>query len=63
MDGMKKYWKKIMKFLLQILQQALIHSENISGQKNINIELNKKILDNCGIERELISIGNMNMLE
>ena len=34
------------------LQQALIHSENISGQKNIEIELNKKILDNCGIERE-----------
>ena len=34
------------------LQQALLNAENITTQKNIQIELNKKIIDNCGIERE-----------
>ena len=34
------------------LQQALFESEKYSEQKNISIELNKKIVDNCGIERE-----------
>ena len=34
------------------LQQAIINSETITAQKNINIELNKKIIDNCGVERE-----------
>ena len=34
------------------LQQALLDSEKFSEQKNIEIEINKKILDNFGIERE-----------
>lgn len=34
------------------LQQALINSEVFLEQKNITIERNKKIIDNCGIERE-----------
>ena len=34
------------------LQQALLDAENITNQTNIIIELNKKIVDNCGIERE-----------
>ena len=35
-----------------ILQQAILNSENITIQKNIKIELNKKIKDNCANERE-----------
>lgn len=34
------------------LQQAIINSEEFLQQKNITIERNKKIIDNCGIERE-----------
>jgi len=34
------------------LQQALLDAENITNQKNVIIELNKKIVDNCGILRE-----------
>ena len=34
------------------LQQAILDSETFIKQKNIKIELNKKILDNCGSERE-----------
>ncbi len=34
------------------LQQALINAENITTQKNITVEVDKKILDNCGIERQ-----------
>lgn len=34
------------------LQQALLNSEDIIKQKNIKIEANKKLIDNCGIERE-----------
>ncbi|PHR74232.1 MAG: restriction endonuclease [Arcobacter sp.] len=34
------------------LQQALLDAEQITNQTNIIIELNKKIIDNCGIERE-----------
>ncbi len=34
------------------LQQALLNAELITTQQNICIELNKKIIDNCGIERE-----------
>jgi len=34
------------------LQQALLDSEDIIKQKNIKIETNKKLIDNCGIERE-----------
>lgn len=34
------------------LQQALLDSERFSEQKNIKIEINKKIPDNFGIERE-----------
>ena len=34
------------------LQQALLDAENVTTQKNIKIETNKKILDNCGIERQ-----------
>jgi len=34
------------------LQQALLNAENITTQKNIKVEVNKKISDNCGIERQ-----------
>lgn len=34
------------------LQQALLDSEDICKQRNIKIEANKKLLDNCGVERE-----------
>jgi hypothetical protein len=34
------------------LQQALLNAENITTQKNIKVEVNKKIADNCGIERQ-----------
>jgi len=34
------------------LQQALLDAENITNQTNIIIELNKKIVDNCDIQRE-----------
>ena len=37
---------------VQKLQQALINTEEFMSQKNINIERNKKIKDNCGIDRE-----------
>lgn len=43
--------KKYERFVAS-LQQAIINSETITAQKNINIELNKKIIDNCGVERE-----------
>jgi len=43
--------KKYERFVAS-LQQAMINSETITVQKNINIELNKKIIDNCGVERE-----------
>ena len=35
-----------------LLQQALLDAESITEQKNIKVELNKKILDSCGVERE-----------
>lgn len=35
-----------------LLHQALLKAENITDQKNIEIQLNKKIIDSCGIERE-----------
>lgn len=35
-----------------LLQQALLDAECIAGQKNIRVELNKKIIDACGTERE-----------
>lgn len=34
------------------LQQALLDSEDLIKQKNVQIETNKKITDNCGVERE-----------
>jgi hypothetical protein len=34
------------------LQQAILNSEIVTTQQNIKIELNKKIKDNCGNERE-----------
>ena len=34
------------------LQQGLLDSEDLMKQKNISIEANKKITDNCGIKRE-----------
>lgn len=34
------------------LQQALLDSEDLIKQKNVKIETNKKITDNCGVERE-----------
>jgi hypothetical protein len=34
------------------LQQALLDTENVTTQKNIRVETNKKILDNCEIERQ-----------
>lgn len=37
---------------VKCLQQALLDSEDLIKQKNIIVETNKKILDNCNIERE-----------
>ena len=37
---------------VQKLQQALLNSEELTKQKNIEIKRNKKITDNSGIERE-----------
>lgn len=34
------------------IQQALLNAENITTQKNIKVEVDKKIIDNCGIERQ-----------
>lgn len=34
------------------LQQALLNAEAITTQKNIRVEVDKKIADNCGIERQ-----------
>ncbi len=34
------------------LQQALLDAENIITQKNIKVEVDKKITDNCGIDRQ-----------
>lgn len=39
-------------FFVAKLQQALLNAENFTCQKNIRIEVNKKIIDNCGIERQ-----------
>lgn len=35
-----------------LLQQALLNAESITLQKNIEVQLNKKIVDSCGVERE-----------
>lgn len=35
-----------------LLQQALLDAESYTGQKNIEVQLNKKIVDNAGIKRE-----------
>ena len=37
---------------VQKLQQALLDSEQLATQKNIEVQRNKKITDNCGIDRE-----------
>ena len=37
---------------VQLLHQALLNAEMVGNQKNILVERNKKIRDNCGIERE-----------
>lgn len=37
---------------VQSLQQALLDSEAITNQKTIEVEINKKIKDNCGVNRE-----------
>ncbi|TGL45996.1 restriction endonuclease [Leptospira perdikensis] len=34
------------------LQQAILNSESVATQKNIVIEVNKKLIDDCQIERE-----------
>lgn len=34
------------------LQQAILNAESLTNQKNVQVERNKKIVDNCGIERE-----------
>ncbi|MDN5042851.1 hypothetical protein O8C80_05795 [Aliarcobacter butzleri] len=41
---------------VQALQQAILNSEEFSKQQNIKVELNKKIVDNTGTERD----GSMN---
>lgn len=48
---MAKDGKDYEKFVKK-LQQALLDSEDIIKQKNIMIEANKKLIDNCGLERE-----------
>lgn len=37
---------------VQQLHQALLNAEMIGNQRNISVERNKKIKDNCGIDRE-----------
>ncbi|HDL7813551.1 TPA: hypothetical protein PXP47_003585 [Yersinia enterocolitica] len=44
-------WKEYEKFVRD-LHQALLHSEVITSVKNAGIEINKKITDNFGVERE-----------
>ncbi len=39
-------------FFVAMLQQAIINSEARGAQKNIVVEVNKKIIDSCGIERQ-----------
>ena len=34
------------------LQQAILSSENIAAQENIVVETDKKLIDNCGVERQ-----------
>src|SRR5690606_14872243 len=34
------------------LQHAILYSEEIAKQKNIQIEVNKRLIDNSGIERQ-----------
>jgi len=34
------------------IQQAILNAEEITKQKNIQVEVDKKITDNCGIERQ-----------
>jgi hypothetical protein len=34
------------------LHEALLSAEGITGQKNIQVERNKKLIDNCGVARE-----------
>ena len=43
---------------VQRLQQALLDSEQLPTQKNVEIERNKKIPDGCGNLRRLICTGN-----
>jgi hypothetical protein len=43
--------KEYEKFVASI-QQALLNAENITTQKNIKVEVDKKIIDNCCIERQ-----------
>ncbi len=45
-DG-KKYER-----FVALLQQALLNAESITEQKNIEVQLNKKIVDSCGVKRE-----------
>jgi hypothetical protein len=35
-----------------LLQQALLNAETVTLQKNIKVQLNRKIVDSCGVERE-----------
>lgn len=37
---------------VQQLHQALLDAERVGNQRNISVERNKKIIDNCGIYRE-----------
>ena len=39
-------------FFVANLQQALLNAETITTQKNIQVEVDKNITDNCGIERQ-----------
>jgi hypothetical protein len=39
-------------FFVAKLQQALLNADTITTQKNIKVEINKKIVDNSGIERQ-----------
>lgn len=48
---MASTWKEYENFVAA-LQQALLDAENLTTQKNIKTEINKKIKDNCGIVRQ-----------
>lgn len=49
---MSKNTGKTYEIFVQSLYQAILQSELVTGQKNINVEINKLLIDKNGIERQ-----------